>query len=86
MRIYAFSSPFSVWWNTAANGGVYLHGATTGTCSTRTNRWSKAGVLQCVFVRIQVEQIIQVKVEAISLDCTIVKVHPDGTVALINGP
>lgn len=52
------------------------------TIYTRMNRWSKAGVLQRVFERLQVEQIIEIKVEAVSLDSTIVKVHPDGTGAL----
>ena len=49
---------------------------------TRMNRWSKAGVLDRVFERLQRDQIIRIKVEAVSLDSTIVKVHPDGTGAL----
>ena len=49
---------------------------------TRLNRWSKSGVLQRVFERLQAQQIIQIKIEAVSLDSTIVKVHPDGTGAL----
>jgi transposase len=52
------------------------------TIYTRMNRWSKAGVLNRVFARLQQEQIIQIKLEAVSLDSTIVKVHPDGTGAL----
>jgi transposase len=52
------------------------------TIYTRMNRWSKAGVLDRVFTRLQQEQIIAIKLEAISLDSTIVKVHPDGTGAL----
>ena len=43
------------------------------------NRWAKAGVLDRVFTALQEEQIIRIKVEALSLDSTIVKVHPDGT-------
>jgi hypothetical protein len=43
------------------------------------NRWSKAGVLDRVFARLQAEQIIALKLEAVSLDSTMVKVHPDGT-------
>jgi hypothetical protein len=50
------------------------------------NRWSKAGVLQRVFERLQVEQVIAIKVEAVSPDNTIVKVHPDGTGALKKRP
>ena len=49
---------------------------------TRMNRWSKAGVLDRLFAQLQREQLIRVKIEAVSLDSTIVKVHPDGTGAL----
>jgi transposase len=52
------------------------------TIYTRMNRWSRAGVLQRVFERLQSEQILRIKIEAVSLDSTIVKVHPDGTGAL----
>src|SRR5471030_3086293 len=52
------------------------------TIYTRMNRWSKAGVLDRVFARLQQEQIIALKLEAVSLDSTTVKVHPDGTGAL----
>jgi len=55
------------------------------TIYTRMNRWSKAGVLDRVFARLQQEQIIAIKFEAVSLDSTTVKVHPDGTGALKNG-
>ncbi len=51
---------------------------------TRMNRWSKAGVLDRLFAQLQREQLIRVKIEAVSLDSTIVKVHPDGTGALKN--
>jgi transposase len=49
------------------------------TIYTRMNRWAKSGVLDRVFVELQQRQIIQIRVEAVSLDSTAVKVHPDGT-------
>jgi transposase len=49
---------------------------------TRMNRWAKRGVLDRVFAKLQEEQILQLKIEAFSLDSTSVKVHPDGTGAL----
>ena len=52
------------------------------TVYTRMNRWSKSGVLDQVFERLQKEQIIRIKIEAVKMDSTIVKVHPDGTGAL----
>ena len=45
----------------------------------RLSRWSKAGVVERVFVRLQQEQILAIKIEAIGLDSTSVRVHPDGT-------
>ena len=48
----------------------------------RMNRWSKNGVLNRVFEYLQREQIVRIKLEAVSMDSTIVKVHPDGTGAL----
>ena len=48
----------------------------------RLNRWAKNGVLDRVFEKLQLEQIVRIKIEAFSLDSTIVKVHPDGTGAL----
>ena len=45
----------------------------------RMSRWSKNGVLDRVFEHLQREKIVRVKVEAMALDSTIVKVHPDGT-------
>ena len=57
------------------------------TVYTRMNRWSRNGVLDRVFEHLQRERIIRVKVEAMGLDSTIVKVHPDGTGAeKKNGP
>src|ERR1700690_871182 len=52
------------------------------TIYTRMNRWSKSGVLDQVFELLQREQIVRIKVEAVKMDSTIVKVHPDGTGAL----
>ena len=52
------------------------------TIYTRMNRWSKSGVLDRVFECLQRQQIIRIKIEAVSLDSTIIKVHPDGTGAL----
>src|SRR4029079_6609710 len=52
------------------------------TIYTRTNRWSKNGVLDQVFAQLQQHQLVRVKIEAVSLDNTAVKVHPDGTGAL----
>jgi len=52
------------------------------TIHTRMNRWSKSGVLARVFAQLQQARIIRVKIEAVALDSTIVKVHPDGMGAL----
>ena len=52
------------------------------TVYVRMNRWSKNGVLQRLFEALQVEGVIRIKMEAICLDSTTVKVHPDGTGAL----
>ena len=49
---------------------------------TRMNRWSKLGVLDRLFTQLQREELIRVRIEAVSLDSTIVKVHPDDTSAL----
>ena len=49
------------------------------TIYTRMNRWAKNGVLDRVFAALQQQQILRVQVEVVSLDSTVVKVHPDGT-------
>jgi len=49
---------------------------------TRLNRWSKDGVLERVFEKLQQEQLVRIKIEAFSLDSTSVKVHPDAAGAL----
>jgi transposase len=52
------------------------------TIYTRMNRWSKAGVLDRIFTRLQQEQILTIRLECVALDSTSIKVHPDGTGAL----
>ena len=52
------------------------------TIYTRMSRWAKAGVLDRVFKALQEEGFLQIRIEAISLDSTHAKVHPDGTGAL----
>ena len=52
------------------------------TIYTRMNRWSKNGVLDRVFEHLQRERILRIKLEVLSIDSTVVKVHPDGTGAL----
>ena len=52
------------------------------TVYTRMNRWSKSGAMDRVFEKLQLEQIVRIRIEAFSLDSTSVKVHPDGTGAL----
>ena len=52
------------------------------TIYVRMNRWAKNGVLDTVFEKLQLEQIVRIKIEAFALDSTSVKVHPDGTGAL----
>ena len=48
----------------------------------RMNRWSKNGTLERLFKALQIEGIIKIKMEALCIDSTTVKVHPDGTGAL----
>jgi transposase len=56
------------------------------TIYTRMRRWSKAGVLDKMFEELQREQVVRIKIEAVSLDSTSIKVHPDGTGALKKRP
>lgn len=49
---------------------------------TRMNRWSKNGVLERIFERLQKEQLIRIKPEAVSLDSTIVMVAATAECAL----
>jgi len=48
----------------------------------RANRWAKNGVLEHVFGILQDADVINIQVDEVSLDSTIIKVHPDGTGAL----
>jgi len=52
------------------------------TIYTRMNRWTKAGVLDRVFAELQEKQLMRIRIEAVALDSTSIKVHPDGTGAL----
>ena len=52
------------------------------TIYTRMRRWAKAGVLDKMFEALQRQQVVRIKIEAVSLDSTSIKVHPDGTGAL----
>ncbi|HEY5732458.1 MAG TPA: IS5 family transposase, partial [Methyloceanibacter sp.] len=57
------------------------------TIYTRMNRWTKSGVLDRMFEELQKAQVVRIKIEAVSLDSTSIKVHPDGTGApKKNGP
>ncbi len=47
------------------------------TIYTRMMRWSQAGVLDCVFEQLQRQRLMHVRIEAISLDSTIMRAHPD---------
>lgn len=49
------------------------------TIYTRMNRWSKNGVWDRLFARLQQEGVLAVELKVVSLDSTSVKVHPDGT-------
>ena len=49
------------------------------TVYTRLSRWASKGVLVRVFTALQEARIIRIRIEAVSLDSTFVKVHPDGT-------
>src|SRR5579863_6374491 len=57
------------------------------TIYTRMNRWSKSGAMDRVFEKLQLEQIVRIRIEAFSLDSTSGKGEPDGNGALKkNGP
>jgi transposase len=66
--------------------GLPKHFGNWHTIYTRMNRWSKAGVLDRVFARLQAEQILQIRIAGVCLDSTTIKVHPDGTGALKKRP
>ena len=44
----------------------------------RLARWSRAGVIERVFDRLQEEQLVAMRLEVLGLDSTSIKVHPDG--------
>jgi transposase len=48
----------------------------------RCRRWAKAGVLQRLFLGLQKEQIISIKIEILAIDSTSLKVHPNAHGAL----
>ena len=48
----------------------------------QANRWAKNGVLDHVFGVLQDADVINIQVDQVSLDSTIIQVHPDGTGAL----
>jgi transposase len=52
------------------------------TIYVRMNRWSKNGALKRLFEALQTEGIIKIRMEALCIDSTTVRVHPDGTGAL----
>jgi len=57
------------------------------TIYTRMMRWSQAGVLDRVFEQLQRQRLMQVRIEAVSLDSTIMRAHPDAAGARKkNGP
>ena len=49
------------------------------TIYTRMSRWSRSGVLDRVFAKLQQQQILAVKFDVLSSDSTSVKVHPGAT-------
>jgi transposase len=67
----------------AANGckwrALPAHYGPWHTLYMRMSRWAKAGVLDRLFEQLQRQRLMHVRIEAVSLDSTIVKVHPDGT-------
>ena len=62
--------------------GLPPHLGNCHTIYTRMSRWSRSGVLGRVFAALQRAQIARIRLEAVCLDSTSVKVHPDGTGAL----
>ena len=62
--------------------GLPEHFGNWHTIYTRANRWAKAGVLDRVFLALQENDVIRLQIDHVSLDSTIIKVHPDGTGAL----
>ena len=67
----------------AANGckwrALPSHYGPWHTIYTRMSRWAKAGVLDDLFEQLQRQRLMHVRIEALSLDSTTMKLHPDGT-------
>ena len=59
--------------------GLPEHFGPWHTIYTRMMRWAKSGVPDQLFETLQARHIIQIKIEAVSLDSTIIQVHPEGT-------
>ena len=51
----------------------------------RLNRWAKAGVLERVFAALLAEQPAAQDLDALSLDSTIIQLHPDASGARRRG-
>ena len=66
--------------------GLPKHLGNWHTICMRMNRWSKAGVLDRVFARLQKEQILAIRIKHVCLDSTTIKVHPEGPGALKKRP
>ena len=49
------------------------------TVYTRMMRWAKSGVLDQVFETLQARNLIQIRIEAVSLDDALIQPHPDST-------
>lgn len=62
--------------------GLPAHFGNWHSIYTRANRWAKAGVLDRVFIALQANEVISLQIDHVSLDSTIINVHPDGTGAL----
>lgn len=55
------------------------------TVYTRMRRWAKSGVLDRVFEELQREQLVRIRIEAVSLDVDGVQTRHDGMDALTKG-
>ena len=62
--------------------GLPKHFGNWHTSYTRMNRWSKAGVLERIFARLQPEQSLTIRLECVALASPIIQGHPAGTGAL----
>ena len=46
------------------------------------NRWSKKGIIEQIFLKLQEEKIIKIDTDIFCIESTSIKVHPDVTGAL----